>query len=398
LYNDGEVAYVDILTRKGAKDLIPPCPKTGEVELCTTKPWGWASYEMRGIILMYFIKSGLLMQYTGDMEEARDMGNESISWSTKPFKGHRPQAAKIAKIVEKRIKIVGSLPIYKAVEAINRAGGKVPKSYAWLYDNYPNLQIPPIKYIRRNYRKLADFFAAKAYTDSLKPTFDGLARASSKKDLELELCYLQHPMAWALLKPLLVMKDIPGGTHKFQDFKVHLRAFDMGKYEVTAGVWLFIMGKKRKLDTRKYVSIRMPITEVSWYDCVYFCNLLSKEAGLEPVYTIKGDPEAPDDVKWKWNADGFRLPSEAEWEAAARATLKPPGWKGAWKTGFTYAGSNDPNEVAWYADNSGGRAHPVGGKHPNKYGLYDMSGNVWEWCYDSYSRDPKDKTEHPDFE
>ena len=397
LYNDGEVAYVDVLTEKAAKDLIPKSPDTGEVELCTAIG-RWHQYAPRGVIIMYFIESGFLMQFTGDMEEATDMGNHPISWSDKPFKGHRPQAAKIAKIVEKRIKLIGGMPIYTTTQAIVKAGGKVPANYKWLYDNYPTLRVPPINYIRRNYRKLNDFFKAKVYTEDLKPTFDALARASDKKKLELELCYLQHPMAWKLLRPLLKMEPIPGGTHKFQDFKVHLRAFDMGKYEMTVGVWLFIMGKKRKLDSNTYTSIRMPITEVSWYDCIYFCNLLSKEAGLEPVYAIKGDPEAPDDVKWKWNADGFRLPSEAEWEAAARATLKPPGWKGAWKTGFTYAGSNDPNEVAWYADNSGGRAHPVGGKHPNKYGLYDMSGNVWEWCYDSYSRDPKDKTEHPDFE
>ena len=377
-----EVAFVDILTDKAARVLGK------DTEWCT-RDGAFPGYMARKeyLVVLYFRGNGHMIQFTSNFSETRDEGDNQISgWDDAPYAKWHNDAKKVAKIVTKRANILGTLPIYSAVKSIAKTG-KLTQDYQWLLKTYPKFRVPPISYIQKNAKKLLDFFNAKDYRPALRRTFDGLAKASDKKILELELCYLQHPMAWDLLKPYMVMKPIPGGTHTFQDFKVHLRAFDMGKYEVTVGVWLYVMGKLRKMDTANYTNIRLPITEVSWYDCVYFCNVLSALTGLEPAYTIKGDPEAPDDVKWNWNSDGYRLPSEAEWEAAARA-----------KGNFIYAGSNDPNEVAWYADNSGGRAHPVGGKKPNKYGLYDMSGNVWEWVYDSYSRDPKDKTEHPDFE
>ena len=118
-----------------------------------------------------------------------------------------------------------------------------------------------------------------------------------------------------------------------------------------------------------------PAEGVSWFDCIQFCNKLSEMEGLEPVYTVNGR-----DVTCNWTAKGYRLPTEAEWEYAARAGQK-----------YIYAGGNNVDEVAWYKDNSGGETHPVGQKHPNHFGLYDMSGNVWEWVWDwrgTYSSSP----------
>jgi formylglycine-generating enzyme required for sulfatase activity len=115
-----------------------------------------------------------------------------------------------------------------------------------------------------------------------------------------------------------------------------------------------------------------PAIGLTWYGAIVFCNLLSEAAGLNPVY----DPDT-------WTADfsrnGYRLPTYEEWVFAAEG--------GSGSHGYTYAGSNDPAEVAWYGPTSDGSTHPVGKLTSNELGLFDMNGNVWEWCWDSYDSD-----------
>jgi formylglycine-generating enzyme required for sulfatase activity len=110
----------------------------------------------------------------------------------------------------------------------------------------------------------------------------------------------------------------------------------------------------------------LPATSVSWFDAVHFCNRLSELEGLAPAYAITGE-----DVVWDRAADGYRLPTEAEWEHACRAGTSGPRY-------------GELDEIAWYRANSGERLHRGGEKAPNAWGLYDMLGNAWDWCWDVY--------------
>ena len=153
--------------------------------------------------------------------------------------------------------------------------------------------------------------------------------------------------------------------------------FYIGKYEVTQKEWKEVMGNNPSY----FKGDNSPVEEVSWYDAVEFCNKLSKKEGLTPCYSGSGK-----NTKCDFSANGYRLPTEAEWEYAALGGNKSRGYK--------YSGSNTIGEVAWYGNNSGSKTHPVGKKQPNELGIYDMSGNVWEWCWDwhdknYYSKSPK---------
>ena len=130
---------------------------------------------------------------------------------------------------------------------------------------------------------------------------------------------------------------------------VTLSSYYIGKTEVTQELWQAVMGN----NPSRFKGNRKPVECVSWDDCQTFISKLNSLTGKK-----------------------FRLPTEAEWEFAARGGIKSQGYK--------YSGSNTLGDVAWYEENSGDTTHDVGTKSPNELGLYDMNGNVWEWCSDWY--------------
>jgi formylglycine-generating enzyme required for sulfatase activity len=154
---------------------------------------------------------------------------------------------------------------------------------------------------------------------------------------------------------------------------VRLDSYYLSPYEVTFEEYdAFAAATGRGLpDDIGWGRAARSVISINWFDMVAYCNWLSAKDGLAPAYQVSGTT-----VTWNRTANGWRLPTEAEWEYAAR------GGPRAIET--IYAGSDDPNEVAWYGQDT--RTMPVGQKKPNELGLYDMSGNVAEWVWDRYAR------------
>jgi len=183
--------------------------------------------------------------------------------------------------------------------------------------------------------------------------------------------------------------------------QVTLSGFWMGKYEVTQAQYQAVMGTNPSNFTTGAdageIQSRRPVEMVTWCDAVEFCNKLSGLEGLDPVYTISGRSPATGypiisaTVTADWSKNGYRLPTEAQWEYACRAGTTTP-WHSGTEAVLVY--------YAWISTNSGYKTHEVGKKLPNAWGLYDMHGNVWEWCwdrYDDYSSDDQTDPEGPSF-
>jgi formylglycine-generating enzyme required for sulfatase activity len=198
---------------------------------------------------------------------------------------------------------------------------------------------------------------------------------------------------------------VKGGTFKnakstnYYGKSITILAFYIGRCEITQREWIEVMEN----NPSHFKGDNLPVETVSWYDCVEYCIKRSAKEGLKPYYHVdknnkdSNNQTIVDEIKWmvtiNAGANGYRLPTEAEWEYAASG--------GQMSKGYSYSGGNDINKVAWYWVNSGDtnlagfwtwprvqenrdRTHPVGDRTPNELGLSDMSGNVREWCWDWY--------------
>ena len=173
---------------------------------------------------------------------------------------------------------------------------------------------------------------------------------------ELEVYKIEEPVMVFVEGGTFIMGCIEGEceSNELPTHQVTVSSFYMGKYEITQKEWEGVMGN----NPSSIKGDNLPVENVSWNDIQEFIFRLNAVTGKK-----------------------YRLPTEAEWEYAARG--------GNQSNGFKYSGSNNLDAVAWYAGNSGNNTHPVGYKQPNELGIYDMSGNVWEWCSDWYGEYPE---------
>jgi len=163
---------------------------------------------------------------------------------------------------------------------------------------------------------------------------------------------------------------IPTGTVDMRDdrtkdaWSVDIDCFELSKFSITQELY----GAITHENPSTFNGDKLPVETVSWIEAVNFCNRLSKSLGKDKCYKVD---LATEKVTLNARANGFRLPTEAEWQYACQARTK----------GNRYG---ELNEIAWFKDNSNNRTQEVGQKKPNEWGLYDMLGNVWEWCSDIY--------------
>lgn len=238
-------------------------------------------------------------------------------------------------------------------------------------DSLSNILADKIEVLKKGYEK----FKIKSASKKIAPTQRIKEKFKVDKVLELDN-----------------MVFVRGGKYKpsFTEEEKEVCNLEVCKYPTTQEMWLEIY----KNNPSYFKGDKRPVEKVSWWNAIYFCNEMSKKYKLEPVYNITYDdfdkpilkinqigesPVEPDKADFK-KTEGFRLPTEVEWEWFAR------GGEVAIQDGTfnkKYSGSDNPDKVAWYEDNSEKQTHSVGTKNPNQLGLYDCSGNVWEWCYDT---------------
>lgn len=193
-----------------------------------------------------------------------------------------------------------------------------------------------------------------------------------------------------------------GSVHPIPSFSAEVSSFMIARFPVTQKEYRKVMNATPPHDFG--LGANYPMYYITWFDAIEYSNRRSIHEGLQPVYNYGKWGTNPDNWPEDWNkhagnqdsigfdktSDGYRLPTEMEWMFAACGGVK--------SEQYMYSGSNNADEVAWHLMNWGDRcysSHEVGTKKPNELGLYDLSGNVWEWCWDRHGVYPKGKFSNP---